>query len=111
MENDGSEQMDLGVVHVTHTGLDWSRASGSFPTSRNSLQCGTQGETSDYHINSAEKSDVLTGLRVLVQALAGSCTGRTKGSILLPQIVCQSDELHNVFRYECWRCLVLLWIE
>lgn len=86
MEKDGSEQMDLGVVHVAHTGLPWGRAPG--------LISRQQEQPVMWHLEHSPAITEITQLRRQAcsqrcvswpEHWQHSCTGIAKGSILLPE--------------------------
>lgn len=86
MEKDGSEQMDLDVVHVAHTGLHWGRAPGL-------ISC-QQEQPAMWH---SEQSPMITKIIQLRSPVCSqccvswpmhwqhSCTGIAKVSVLLQE--------------------------
>lgn len=79
-----------------------------FPPSATACNVALGAITSEYQNNSAEKADLLTALRIPARALAVQLHGDSQGQYFTSRIVCQSDKLGNVFRYDCWRVYIYL---
>lgn len=95
-----AERSGHGSCHTYWFTLGQSTGTG-FSPSGTACNVALRAITSENQNNSAEKADLLTALHILARALVVLLRRNSQGQYFTSGIVCQSDKLGNMFRYDC----------